>query len=139
MSSWPSIVNTRNKPDDYVSDAIEHTALYNTIKLGYEHGLFSETSPYHPLSPEESLFSETAEELRARFPVADEEELTTLAHELLAENNKLRKFVQKAGLVKWWQGVLTAVERGEGDETMLEEGETMMGEESFVEGDVEMA
>lgn len=95
-------------------------------------GLFTDKSPFHPLSPSESLFSEQLDELKGRFNRADESELMLIAHDLMAENRQLDKFVKKASLETWFKGVLEGARREavhgvlEGD--VFEEGDTIMDE-----------
>lgn len=152
------VVDTKGRSDNQVEDATHDTALYKTIRLGYENGhyfsppyyafyanfptgLFTERSPFHPLGPEETYFSGQLDELKVRFTRADESELTSLAHDLIAENKQLERFITKANLETWFKGVLenakNAAMRGaegvteydtyeEGDTTM--EVDTMMDE-----------
>lgn len=98
-------------------------------------GLFTEKSPFRPLSPGECLFSEQLDELKGRFSRADESELMVIAHDLMAENRQLERFVKKANLHTWFQGVLEsarreAVDRDEGviEHDIFDEGDTIMDE-----------
>lgn len=38
--SWLKIVDTKGRSDEQVEDATHDTALYTTIRLGYEKGIF---------------------------------------------------------------------------------------------------
>ena len=87
------------------------TAVYKTIKFGYERGLFAQNSPYQPLAPEETFFSDSLEELRTRFARSDESELNTIGLDLSQENKLLARFVEKAQLRIWFPGVLDAARR----------------------------
>lgn len=41
LDSWLKIVDTKGRSDEQVEDATHDTALYTTIRLGYEKGVFS--------------------------------------------------------------------------------------------------
>jgi hypothetical protein len=85
------------------------------------------------MSPEECLFSEDPNDLRLRFPHADEHQLNTLGQDLYDENKRLKKHIAKADLQNWFQGMLAQakeeVQGAEGDETITMED---------AEGDVTM-
>lgn len=57
-----------------------------------------------------------------------------IAHDLMAENRQLEKFVKKAGLDTWFKGVLESARReavhgaGEMEGDTFEEGDTIMDE-----------
>jgi nuclear pore complex protein Nup133 len=112
-----------------VQAATYDTAVYKTIKFGYERGLFAQHSPYQPLAPEETFFSDSSEELRTRFSRADEAELNTIGHDLSQENKLLARFLEKAQLRVWFPGVLDAARcEAYGEYVGREEGEVMMEE-----------
>lgn len=96
-------------------------------------GLFTEKSPFRPLGPGESLFSEQLDELKGRFSRADESELMVIAHDLMAENRQLERFVKKANLDTWFQGVLESARR---EAVHVDEG--MIEHDTFEEGDTIM-
>jgi len=102
---WHAIVSTRNRTDEDIMDSARNTCLYTTISLGYRHKLFTPNSAFRPLSPEECFFSETVEEIRAKVPQADENQMMDLAHDLLEENKRLRRS-SKAGLQNWFHGLV---------------------------------
>ncbi|KAL7273102.1 hypothetical protein RUND412_004061 [Rhizina undulata] len=109
---WNMIANTKNKSDDQVLEKAYDTALYHTIKIGFEKGLFStDSSPFRPLSPDECFSTETIEELRHRFKEADEAELIAIANELKVENTRLMGYIQKADLRRWYEGIYTEARR----------------------------
>ncbi|RPA91283.1 hypothetical protein L873DRAFT_1848385 [Choiromyces venosus 120613-1] len=127
--NWQSILDTRNKSDTQVQTATHKTAVYKTIKLGHERGLFAQNSPYQPLAPEETFFSESLEELRTRFACADESELATIGMDLAQENKLLARFLERAELRVWFPGVLDAARRDAYGGYMEEEGD---GEEEML-------
>lgn len=87
------------------------------------------------MSPQDAMFSENPEEVRARFQTADEAEVVRVAHELANENRTLDRILRKTQLGSWWAGLVqdakTMVEEGGYYEGMIMDGED--------EGDVMMA
>lgn len=108
---WNSVADTRNRTDEQVMSLAAKTCLYTTIMLCHERGLFTPESPFTPMSPEESMFSETVEEIRARFPTMDETEVSNLGKDLMEENRRLRRFMTKTGLQNWFNGFVAQIQR----------------------------
>ncbi|KAH0613283.1 uncharacterized protein H6S33_009663 [Morchella sextelata] len=136
---WATIVSTKGRSDSQVESATYDTALFTTIKLGYEKGLFNERSPFQPLDPVQTYcnLDNPLDELKIRFTHADESELGTLAHEYIAETRQLQKFVNHAQLGTWFLGVCDSAKRAamedvRNPESSLEE-DTYEIEESYVE------
>lgn len=46
--SWLKIADTKGRSDGQVENATHDTALYMTIRLGYEKGMFFSSSPPKP-------------------------------------------------------------------------------------------
>lgn len=136
---WATIVSTKGRSDSQVESATYDTALFTTIKLGYEKGLFNERSPFQPLDPAQTYcdLENPLNELKIRFTHADESELGTLAHEYIAETKQLQKFVNYAQLGTWFLGVCDSAKRAamedvRNPESSLDE-DTYEIEESYVE------
>jgi hypothetical protein len=108
-SSWTQIVSTRNRTDEDVTELARKTSVYTTIVLCYQHGLFSQGSPFKPRSPEETLFSENPGEIRICFPETDEHLLEALAHDLYEENKRLKRHITKADIQNWFTGMLAQI------------------------------
>lgn len=79
------------------------------------------------LTPEESLFSETLNDLRARFTQADDAELGSLAADLIQENNTLNKYISRTTLTTWIEAVRIMAE------------EDLAAENEDGDGDIEMS
>jgi hypothetical protein len=130
-------VSTRNRTDEDVAELARQTSVYSTILLCYDRRQFSQNSPFKPKSPEECLFSEDPNEIRLRFPNADEHQLMTIAQDLYDENRRLKKHIAKADLQNWFYGMLAQVKEevdgGNADESVL--GKSALED---AEGDITM-
>lgn len=74
-----------------------------------------------------------------RFTHADESELALLAHDLMAENRQLERFIMKASLGTWFKGVLEGAKSAamQGVEEMTAD-DTYEEEDTIMEGDTMM-
>lgn len=130
--SWTSLTSTRNKTDDQVQELTRETCLYTTLRLCYQHGLFTEESPFQPMAPADCAFSADLKELLTRFPTADEHALNDIGHTLIGENTKIEACIKRGNLSNWFQGILTDVKQGfelPGAEVQVQvEGDTVMEE-----------
>ncbi|PUU75150.1 Non-repetitive/WGA-negative nucleoporin C-terminal-domain-containing protein [Tuber borchii] len=131
-TSWQAILDTHSRTDKHVQAAIYDTAVYTTIKFGYECGLFARSSPYQPLTPEETFFSDLLEELHTRFARADESELNTIGLDLLQGNKLLTRSLKKAQLHIWPPGMLNAAKRKAYSDYVGREERAIMEEWSWV-------
>lgn len=80
-------------------------------------------------TPEESLFSDNWDDLRARFAQADDAELGSLAMDLAQENNLLNRYISKTALTSWVEPIRTTAHDdliAEGDTSYQADEDVMM-------------
>ena len=124
---WKALNQTEAKDDKAVISETGATALFRTLKAGFEDGMshWSEFSSrpetnmahigtfniLHPIPPSAILTAgTTVASLRtsSRYAKTSDSALKALAHDLEKEDRKLEDALEKGRLEKWWIGIVDA-------------------------------
>lgn len=102
---WAQVNNTDMKDDEQVSEQLRKTALYLTLRACFQNDMFEKNSSIKPMSPQDVLGACT-DELDHRFNGLDVNMREELMKDMQVEDDRLKPFIQRCRLEKWYQGAL---------------------------------
>lgn len=82
-------------------------------------GLFEETSPFQPFSPQKTVFTQTQDDLKAIYTDLPASVIPSLAVEIRQENTSLQDIVTKTRLDVWFETLLSEAKSAAEEEAQL--------------------
>ncbi|MCJ1415772.1 hypothetical protein MMC32_002105 [Xylographa parallela] len=105
---WEALNRTEAKDDNAVARETGATALFQTLKTGFEDGTFDIIQPKSPSSILSAGTTVASLRTSSRYANKSDSALKALAQDLEKEDRKLEDAIEKGRLEMWWKGILEA-------------------------------
>ncbi|MCJ1404140.1 hypothetical protein MMC11_007365 [Xylographa trunciseda] len=105
---WELLNKTEMKNDEAVAYASRATALFQTLKAGFEDGTFDTIQPIPPSAILTAGTTVASLRTSSRYANTSDSALKALAQDLEKEDRKLEDALEKGRLEMWWSGIVEA-------------------------------
>ncbi|MCJ1379109.1 hypothetical protein MMC17_002209 [Xylographa soralifera] len=105
---WEVLNQTEAKDDEAVARETGATALFQTLKAGFEDGTFDIIQPIPPSAILSAGSTVASLRTSSRYANKSDSALKALAQDLEKEDRKLEDAIEKGRLEMWWKGIVEA-------------------------------
>lgn len=134
QDDWKAINRTELKADAQAESETGSTALFKTLKEGFNTGFWDKSAPLPPSKVVEAGISIDALRVSSHFANVPENSLALLAQDLEEEDELLEKYMEEGRLDERWNGVVDAAKtsaRNEADSKGEEQLRVRNAQEAF--------